>query len=134
MPNHTIYLPLGAEYLWERVQIQSGESMSSLFLQFLRDRFEPQEDEEILMGKMMGSAQPVEVFRSLRAELAVSQSELAALMGTTQTSVARWETGAQPISAMVMKHLMLLRDNHKLDQELQSIMARKKHVRGQEMY
>jgi transcriptional regulator with XRE-family HTH domain len=43
--------------------------------------------------------------RDYRSFLGLTQSGLAERLGTTQTSIARWETGASPISIKTMAHV-----------------------------
>ena len=43
-----------------------------------------------------------------RGFLDLTQAQLAAELGTTQTSVGRWESGITPISMMTMGHLRAL--------------------------
>ena len=49
-----------------------------------------------------------ELLKLLRAFLGMTQSQLAVEMGTTQTSVGRWEAGTTPISLMTMGHVRAL--------------------------
>lgn len=79
------------------------------------------------MGKLLGKAESPESLKSLRVELGMSQTELAQALGTTQTSVARWEGGSQPLSKMVLNHVLLLLRNRKLKTALDGILLRKEH-------
>lgn len=54
------------------------------------------------------SFSPHVLFRHYREYLGMSQMDLAVKMGTTQTTVARWETGAAPITSQVMQHATVL--------------------------
>jgi transcriptional regulator with XRE-family HTH domain len=47
-------------------------------------------------------------FKLYRGFLDLTQAQLAEEMGTTQTSVGRWESGISPISLMTMNHLCKL--------------------------
>lgn len=49
-----------------------------------------------------------ELFRLYREYLGMSQAELAVAMGTTQTSVARWELTLSPISGRTASHIKAL--------------------------
>ena len=51
---------------------------------------------------------PHVLFKYYREYLGVTQMDLAIKMGTTQTTVARWETGAAPITTQVMQHATVL--------------------------
>jgi transcriptional regulator with XRE-family HTH domain len=62
-------------------------------------------------------------FRFYREFLGLSQAQLAATMGTTQTSVARWENDLAPISAMTMSHVKALVEL-KLREEIRKLFAR----------
>jgi transcriptional regulator with XRE-family HTH domain len=49
-----------------------------------------------------------EQWKLYRGYLGITQAQLAAKLGTTLTSVARWETGHTPISLMTMGYLRAL--------------------------
>jgi len=57
-----------------------------------------------------------------RGFLGLTQAELAAAMGTTQTSVGRWESGISPISAMTMGHVRAL-VAQKVGEEMRRLFA-----------
>jgi len=57
-----------------------------------------------------------------REFLGLTQAQLAAIMGTTQTSVARWESVISPISAMTMAHVRALAEA-KVKEETQRLFA-----------
>ena len=46
--------------------------------------------------------------KKLRVKLGISQAKLAALIGTTSTTVYRWETGRSPISEPIAKLIAML--------------------------
>lgn len=48
-------------------------------------------------------------FRRLRKEMQLTQAALAAELGVTVTTVARWECRAYPVSEMTIRHMRLLR-------------------------
>lgn len=51
---------------------------------------------------------PVERLKLYRSFLDLTQAELAVQMGTTQTSVGRWESGIAPISLVTISHVRRL--------------------------
>ncbi|MGO9169970.1 MAG: helix-turn-helix domain-containing protein [Candidatus Sulfotelmatobacter sp.] len=51
---------------------------------------------------------PLQQLKLYREFLGLTQAQLAAAMGTTQTSVARWESGSSPISVRTMGHVRAL--------------------------
>ncbi len=61
-------------------------------------------------------------FKLYRRYLRLSQSDLAGKMGTTQTSVARWESAESPITPLVMSYAKAL-VQIKLQQDIQTAFA-----------
>jgi transcriptional regulator with XRE-family HTH domain len=62
------------------------------------------------------------VFKHYREYLGMSQMETAVKMGTTQTTVARWESGSTPVAAQVMQHITVLVER-KLHRDIRRTMA-----------
>lgn len=62
------------------------------------------------------------IFKHYREYLGLSQMEIAVTMGTTQTTVARWESGSAPIVAQVMQHITVLVER-KLYRDIRRTMA-----------
>lgn len=52
--------------------------------------------------------------KTARKEMGITQAALARALGTTVTTVARWECGSVPISNMHFNHVMLLFSYEKL--------------------
>jgi|SRR5208337_4706745 len=64
-------------------------------------------------------------FKHYRTYLGLSQMELATKMGTTQTTVARWESGTTPITPQVMQHIKVLVER-KLYRDMRNALTRLK--------
>jgi transcriptional regulator with XRE-family HTH domain len=62
------------------------------------------------------------IFKHYREYLGLSQMETAVKMGTTQTTVGRWESGSTPIAAQVMQHITALVER-KLYRDIRRTMA-----------
>lgn len=58
-----------------------------------------------LPAKAQDGREPAEDMKLYRKFLGLTQSQLAERLGTTQTSVARWESAASPISIKTMSHV-----------------------------
>src|ERR1700683_2577667 len=67
-------------------------------------------------------------FRHYRDYLGLSQMELSSLMGTTQTPVARWESGAVAIVRQVMRHLRVLVERKLYEDIRQALTALKPDI------
>jgi DNA-binding transcriptional regulator YiaG len=52
---------------------------------------------------------PAEVMRKRRAELGLTQGELAEQLGVTERAVQYWEGGQRPVSASILKLLETLK-------------------------
>lgn len=63
-----------------------------------------------------------EQFRLYREFLQLTQAQLAAAMGTTQTSVFRWESDSSPISVRTMGHVRAL-VTVKVEEEVRRLFA-----------
>jgi transcriptional regulator with XRE-family HTH domain len=66
---------------------------------------------------------PNQELRLFREFIGVSQAQLAQTMGTTQTSVARWESAISPITPMTMAHVRALVEA-KVKEETQRLFAK----------
>jgi DNA-binding XRE family transcriptional regulator len=67
--------------------------------------------------------QPRLMFKYYREYLGITQMDLAIKMGTTQTTIARWESGAAPITAQVMQHAAALVER-KLHRDLRQALTK----------
>ena len=63
------------------------------------------------------------VFKHFRDFLGFSQMELAVKMGSTQTTVARWESGSTPIPTQVMYHIRVLVERKLYDDMRRALSA-----------
>jgi len=70
---------------------------------------------------MLNLSEPQEM-KLFREFLGLTQAQLATAMGTTQTSVGRWEAGISPISAMTIGHVRALVEA-KVKKETQRLFA-----------
>ena len=61
-------------------------------------------------------------FKHYRNYLGLSQMELATKMGTTQTTIARWESGTAPVTPQVMHHLKVVVER-KLYRDIRNTLA-----------
>lgn len=62
-----------------------------------------------------------EAVRNFRARYSLTQAELASLIGTTQVSVSRWETGETEIAHPVMLKLALAEVERQLKRKMPRI-------------
>ena len=69
--------------------------------------------------KDLSAPQQLKLYREF---LGLTQAQLAAAMGTTQTSVGRWESGISPISVMTMGHVRSL-VTAKIGDEIRQLLA-----------
>ena len=77
---------------------------------------------DLLSATPQKGLNPTEQLKLYRKFLGLTQAQLAAEMGTTQTSVGRWESGLSPISVRTMGHVRTLAAV-KIGEEIRQLFA-----------